>query len=394
MSEMRIPKYFPAGLLTLLFALSATAQSLDARFPSPVRQNEVVGRIAARDIGDARLTDHFYSFAGTPGDLVITIETRNLNGDIDVFTAGSLRPVLKLALYAESTSPVTKSIYLRQREELILRVEARTPNDDEGVYHLKFSGSFEALAGTAENGEEAAAVPVNRKGKRVSSVGARIDEPVPPQVDVPAAAAPEETSANTPDPPPAEIKASEPKTAEVKTPEPKSETPVAPAPRVSRNTRTSPSSRRTATRPAATAAEPAPEKSTAKTKSEPPESPEKATPEKAPPATATSESEPPAATPPKTRNSKRSTTAKTREAAKETATVNKSEAATEPAPTEPGEQSPAKIVIEMLDGTKFERDMSAVRRVTVESGQIVVIGVDGKVNRIRLASVLRMSIGK
>jgi hypothetical protein len=79
MSEMKNPKHVGlsrsltlriliGAFLTLLLALTATAQSLDARFPSPVRSNEVVGRIAARDIGDARLTDHFYTFAGTPGD--------------------------------------------------------------------------------------------------------------------------------------------------------------------------------------------------------------------------------------------------------------------------------------------------------------------------------------
>src|SRR5262245_27278682 len=83
-----------AGLISI--AANSLAQSLDARTPSPIRRNEVVGRISARDIGDARLTDHFYTFAGTPGDLLITIETRNLNGDIDVFTASGLRPLLKV----------------------------------------------------------------------------------------------------------------------------------------------------------------------------------------------------------------------------------------------------------------------------------------------------------
>jgi hypothetical protein len=124
--------------------------------------------------------------------------------------------------------------------------------------------------------------------------------------------------------------------------------------------------------------EPTAEKSTAKANPEPVET-----------TSAPAENQPPAA-PPKTRNSKRSSPAKTSEPATERATVSKSE----PTAAEPGEQSPAKIVIEMLDGTKFERDMSAVRRVMVESGYIVVTGTDGKVNRIRLASVLRMSIGQ
>src|SRR4026209_196182 len=115
----------------LLAVASVSEQSINPTAPSPVRTNSITGRIAARDLGDARLTDHYYAFTGTPGDLLITINGSNLNGDLDVFTAGSLQPLLKLTLYAETTSPVTKGIYLRKRESLILRVEARSPNDDE-----------------------------------------------------------------------------------------------------------------------------------------------------------------------------------------------------------------------------------------------------------------------
>src|SRR3954462_9920650 len=112
--------------VSLLAAGSVSAQSIDPNAPSPVRSNNVTGRIAARDLGDARLTDHYYAFTGTPGDLLITVDSTNLNGDLDVFTAGSLQPLLKLTLYAENTAPVTKGIYLRKRESLILRVEARS----------------------------------------------------------------------------------------------------------------------------------------------------------------------------------------------------------------------------------------------------------------------------
>src|ERR1044072_4850508 len=152
---------FYSKFLALAFvipvAISASAQSIDPNAPSPVRSNSITGRIAARGLGDARLTDHYYAFTGTPGDLLITINSSNLNGDVDVFTAGTLRPLLKLTLYAESTSPVTKGIYLRKREDLILRVEARTPNDDDGTYRLFFGGSFEPVAGgpdIAENETE------------------------------------------------------------------------------------------------------------------------------------------------------------------------------------------------------------------------------------------------
>src|SRR5215213_1795641 len=119
----------PLLVFLLLTATSLCAQSLDPSAPAPVRSNSITGRIAARDLGDARLTDHYFAFTGTPGDLLITVQSQNLNGDIDVFTAGSLRPLLKLSLYAESSAPVTKGIYLRRREDLILRIEARSPND-------------------------------------------------------------------------------------------------------------------------------------------------------------------------------------------------------------------------------------------------------------------------
>ena len=100
---------------------------------------------------------------------------KNLNGDIDVFTAGSLRPLLKITLYAEITTPVTKGIYLRKREDLILRVEARSPNDDEGTYRLFFGGSFEPIVGGPDIAEAETPTP-NRNStpgtRRVSSVGA------------------------------------------------------------------------------------------------------------------------------------------------------------------------------------------------------------------------------
>ena len=162
-------------LAVLVFtAGSMCAQSLDPNTPAPVRNNSVEGRIAARDLGDSRMTHHYFAFTGTPGDLLITVQTQNLNGDIDVFTAGTLRPLLKITLYAESAAPVTKGIFLRKRESLVLRVEARSPNDDEGMYRLSFGGSFEPIIGgpeiaETETPEPKTEAPVPGRGtKRVS----------------------------------------------------------------------------------------------------------------------------------------------------------------------------------------------------------------------------------
>ena len=62
-----------------------------------------------------------------------------------------------------------------------------------------------------------------------------------------------------------------------------------------------------------------------------------------------------------------------------------------PPPQEPADSGP-RLIIETSDGTLIDRFMSSVRRVTVENGQVVVVGKDGKIQRIPLASVVRMTI--
>lgn len=322
-----------------LTAASLRAQSLDASTPAPVRNNTVNGSIAARDLGDSRMTDHYYALTGTPGDLLITVQSRNLNGDIDVFTAGTLRPLLKLTLYAESSTPVTKSIYLRRREDLVLRIEARSPNDDEGTYRLFFGGSFEPIAGgpdIAENETPTApkteTPPTGRRGSRVNSVGARIAEPEPPRTEVAATPTPEPTPAR------------EPEAKPVESPKPEAAKPaettesVKPPPR--RNPRQRPAPRQTAPRST----------ESARMKVEPPAKVE---------APATVET-------PKPKRPK--------------------------AEPEPEPEIGPRLVIETKDGTLINRPMSGVKRVTVERGQVVVVGMDGKIDRFLLADVVRVSI--
>ena len=321
----------------LAVALPVCAQSLDQNAPAPVRSNTVTGRIAARDIGDARLTDHFYALTGTPGDLLITITSQNLNGDVDVFTAGTLRPLLHLTLYAEVSSPVTKSIYLRKREDLVLRIEARSPNDDEGTYRLFFGGSFEPIAGGPDIAENESTEPATteaagaRKGRRVNSAGARIAEPEPPVTET--AAAP------TPEPSP-EAKASE------------SPTPVE--------------------KPAETA------------ESAKPSPPARTPRRKAPPRRVGS-----------TARAPKETTRQPAETTGPTETARTTETATPPAEQpkpEPEPEAGPRLVIETNDGTLINRPMSGVRRVTVENGQVVVVGKNGKIDRFLLANVIRMAI--
>src|SRR5947209_7800043 len=136
---------FISAILIALWAEISYAQSTDQSLPTPVLSNEISATIRALDLGDPRLTRHFYAFEATPGDLLITVNSRNLNGDVDVFTAITFRPLMKISVYANTIPPeVTKSIYFRTRQILILRVEARTPNDDAGAYRITFGGSFQS----------------------------------------------------------------------------------------------------------------------------------------------------------------------------------------------------------------------------------------------------------
>lgn len=338
-------------LVLCSFAGTSFAQSADINFPSPVRTNEVMGSIAALDIGDARRTNHFYTFVGNPGDVLVTVQSNNLNGDVDVFTAGSLRPLMKFTMYAESTAPITKSVYLRRRQDLVLRVEARTPNDDEGTYQIRFGGSFEPVAGEAlvaaneSPTPEPSAEPTRATNtKRVSSVGARLPEPPRPVEDVAAATpTPEATPEATP----------EPKAVESPTPAATREERAAETEARSTGSRRTRGARigpvRRTTRPATRTEEPA----------------------------ATKPDEPTTETKTETTTAERPTTR--RGARKEP-------------PQEPEPLTGPRLIIEMQDGTRIERYMSTVKRVTVENNQIVVVNKLGRIERVRLSEVTRMSI--
>lgn len=226
----RLAGVFSTFLLMLLLAASVSAQSTDIGYPTPIRSNEISGTIAPRDLGDPRLTRYFYSFTGTPGDLIISVESRNLEGDVDVFTAGTLRPLDKVSLYAGGTSPGgSKTIYLRTRQSLILRVEARTPNDNEGSFRVRFAGTFEPISSDIPDPEPiiptlSSTSSADKKARRVTATGARIEEPEPV---VAATTEPETTApaAPTTEPPaPAETPAT---TAEVTKPQPEKPKPAA-----------------------------------------------------------------------------------------------------------------------------------------------------------------------
>ena len=349
---------FPVGLWT--FAGTVRGQSSDQSLPTPVLSNEINGRIAALDLGDPRLTRHFYAFEGTPGDLLITIDNKNLNGDMDIFTAVTFRPLMKTTLYANSQSgEVTKGLYLRTRQILILRVEARTPNDEAGTYHVRFGGSFEPfsagipVAGNTESQEEGAARP-DRGSKRLSSVGATITEPVvetPPVAAEPKPSAESETP--TEDTGPVK-KSTTAKSAKARTPR------STPTPRNSRGRTPRPARPKPAkpdTEAAKTSEAKTPETKTEAAKTE--EAKKEVGPEK--------EEKPAAAD------------------SEKPETSAKAKAQELPLPG-------AHLIIESKDGTKIDRPMSTVRRVVVEGGMIVIVLKTGRIERIPMSSVARMAI--
>ena len=355
---IKLNRLFVAALVAAAVCALATStfgQSTDQSLPTPVLANEINGRIAALDVGDPRATRHFYAFAANAGDLLVTLDTKNLNGDVDVFTAITFRPLMKTTVYATTQSAqVTKGIYLRGHQILILRVEARTPNDDAGTYHIRFGGTFEPFSGgipVAENTEPAESSTEKVGANRLSSVGATIPRP-PAEVT--------ETAAAKPSP----EKPAEKTSVETEAPKKETEKPATPA-----------ASRRTTARGPRRGARSAPAK-------RPPA-------EKNPESTARTETESPKVEAPKTE------TPKVTE--EKGAPAEKTSEPTAPAEKpKPQEISPlpvgTRLIIEEKDGTRIERPMTTVRRVVIEGTTIVIVLKTGKIERISMSDVSRMSI--
>jgi len=335
-------------ILVSLCAAASLAQSTDQALPTPVSSYEINSVIRALDVGDSRQTHHYYAFNGTHGDLLVTLESRNLNGDMDIFTAVTLKPLMKIPMYAQSSSTMTtKSIYMRAPEILILRIEARSPNDDSGYYHIRFGGAFSPFSGgipvaAADESTDARAAFTRSPGKGtrpVSSVGARVEESPTPEPAKSASAS--------------ETKISESTTSE--------NAKAAPTP--TPNPRTTQKASR-GRQPVRGRGRPAP-------------APTKREPEKT---ASTSENPQPPASEEKT--------IATKPAANEAESKPTSSVKQEVAPTQPG----TRLIIIERDGTRIDRPMSTVRRITIDNGVIIVFLKNGRIVRISMTDIDRMSI--
>lgn len=345
---VKFQRYFVTALFLALLAMTRTAaaQSTDQSLPTPVLSNEINGRVTAMDLGDSRLTRHYYAFEGVPGDLLVTLSSRNLNGDIDIFTAITFRPITKITMYAGNalSSEVTKGFYLRTRQVLILRVEARTPNDDAGTYQIRFGGAYEPFSGgipvAEESTDQSTEVARTSSGNktRLSSVGARIEEPPSEAKPKPPEKSAEETASNS--------------ESSAKVTKPKS--PRTPPARTARGR-----ARPTRSKPASTAGE---------TRTEPA----------------------------KTEAAKTETAEEKKEPApgeEKPAVTEKSSTPDKPAAQEAVVPKPgARLIIEETDGTRIDRPMSTVRRVVIEGGTIVIVLKTGRIERVPMSVVAKMSI--
>ncbi len=366
--------------LVLLASVWGAAQSPDLELPTPVTANEINARIAPRDLGDARLTSHFYTFNGTQGDLAVTIESLNLDGAVDLFLTNGLRPLMQITLYAGGGAlNVTKTVFLRKDEALILRVQARTPNDTNGTYKIQLSGSFVAAVSTgdapaqseATAANSAATKPSGRGVHRVNSVGARIEEPEP--------AAPK-----------TEAKESAAKKTEATPVETTATTPT-PAAKRGQTKRNKPAARtETARRPT-----PAPKRKPEAAKTDESVKPTDAETARTEPVEPTP-NKPAAARTPRPKTDRTTRNPRTKETAKRTVEPTKETPPATETETPKDASAPqigvTRLIIEVKDGAKVEHEMSSVSRVTVVGGLIVVILKNGHIERYPLAKVLRMAI--
>ena len=351
---------------TLSFAYSAAAQSTDQLFPTPVRTSEIVSTIKARDIGDSRLTTYYYTFEGEQGDVFVNVQSKSFTGDIDVFVMPAQVPLTKIVIYADQAETETgRVVYLRKPERLLLRVQGRTPGDDEATVRIKFAGSF-----AASKLDDTPVPEVSRSGSstdsnvRVNAVGTII-EVIPKIKPTPEAVAEnterkEDTPAESKSPDPKEVipeKKDEPpesatedakKTLEVVVTDPVVEAPKKP-----------PVRRRPTTNRRTTVGQ----NTSPKAEQEKVEN----------------EAEKPA-TPPR-----RTTTATRR--SRSVAEQPKSE---EPPKADP--MADIRLVIYFKDGSTVDRPMTDVQRFSVERAVLTVIHKNGSVGRYNMTEVLRVSI--
>jgi hypothetical protein len=379
------------ALLALAHVCAAQSNAPDA--PTPVTTNEISGSIAPLDVGDPRQTRHFYTFSARPGDLELTVEANNLEGDIDLFSSAAMRPLAKVTLYAGINATVSRTVFFRREETVILRIQARSANDADGTYRLRLGGTFVASTATASvqpspaeiaKSNATGARSADRNVRRVNSVGARIEEPKSEIAETPAPTP--SATANAP------IAAKTPTTRT---------TPARSRAASRRSTTRIATSQQNSTQPATTTGEPAnasPTSNADRNTTNSPTNSSKGNDTARATTTRTNAARNRASrsrTPRTSSNGSdnRSATSTTSDATPNESNANATGATANTASTALGLEAPgSRIVLELRDGTRVVREMSEVRRVAVEGRLVVIVLKNGRVERQPLANVQRMSI--
>jgi hypothetical protein len=397
-------------LVCVLLALArvCAAQSNAPDAPTPVTTNEISGSIAPLDVGDPRQTRHFYTFGARQGDLELTVEANNLEGDIDLFSSAAMRPLAKVTLYAGINATVSRTVFFRREETVILRIQARSANDADGTYRIRFGGTFVASTAPAPVQSSSAemaksnatsARPADRNVRRVNSVGARIEEPKVEVAETPAPVP--SATVNTPAPVAA-------KTPPTRTPPARGR---AAARRTAARTGTT---QQNSTQPAATAGEPANAPTTSNADRNTANSPtnnstgndtarttnsrasatrNRANRQRTPRANASGAANRSTTTDSTTANASPTNTAPASDASPNESGANAAGTTSSASATALGLEAPgSRIVLELRDGTRVVREMSEVRRVAIEGRLVVIVLKNGRVERQPLANVQRMSI--
>ena len=338
-------------ILLILLTVPVFAQSTNENFPTPLAENEISGKIPTRDIGDSRLTRHFYTFFADNGDVNLSLETENFDGDIDLFEAVTLRPLVKITIAAEANSSKTnRVVYFRKREQVVLRIEGRSLTNDPAVYHIAFSGSFAAASGLpaspADDEPKVAEKSNPNAVARVNSAGTIIEVLEPPKPI--AKPAPVKTSGNS--------------TVAAR----RSRTPDKPVVMI---------------KPVNQPPEPAPENSSETAAENPPVKANENVAAKKP---AVRTAKPKAAAP--------TTSVRARNSARTTVKKPVAKKPAEASPSQPDPLANVQLVILLKNGQRVERVMSEVFNVSVDKGQITVITRGGKIEHYNLLDVQKMTI--
>ena len=362
--------------------VATSAQSSDVAFPTAITENQVNGLIKARDLGDPRITNYYYTFNGLQGDLFINVVTKNLSGSVDVFLVDGMRPLANIIVYADVVQSETgRVIYLRKPDKLILRVQGRTPNDDPAEFQIKFAGGFEAATPTADEPPVPKVTGVGEinSGVRVNSVGtiiAVVPKPRPTPKATPTEIAKVEDRSEENSKPvdnkgkneAAETTVNEKPTesAEIKNPESETKEPVATETKISSPKQKTPGRKSTRAKANQTTANTPPVE--AKPNSEPSDSEKK-------PETAEAQ-----------------TRTKPEVIVTDTTAKADSRPKKEPPGPKPNPLANVKLVILFKDGSKVERPMTEVFRFTADQTTLTVISTNGRIAKFPILDVASVTI--